>query len=359
MARSTSPQASWPATLDPYVPVPELAETTIRLAFNENPVGPFPAALEAIVAGARRVNRYPEGDGRLIGRLAEHYGLAPDMVALGNGADAIIGYLCAAFLRPGDEVITGWPSFPTYLTDATKQGASVRLAPLTEGAFDLDAIAELIGPRTKLIWVCTPNNPTGGVVTPAAFRRFIDAVPESVLVVVDEAYYEFAAGPDQLDCFAEYVRERANVAALRTFSKLFGLAGLRVGYIVGPVSVVSAVAKGRHYYDLTGLAAVAALASLDSPDEVQRRRRINQQQRAALAAALSEHGWHSYPSHANFLAVEVGDADKTATRLLAAGVATRSLSGLGAPELLRVTVGTDAECARLVETLGRAGVPAR
>jgi histidinol-phosphate aminotransferase len=359
MARSISPQAGWPATLDPYVPVPALADETIRLAFNESPLGPFPAALEAIVAGARRVNRYPEGDGRLIERLAEHYGLTPEMVALGNGADAIIGYLCAAFLRSGDEVITGWPSFPTYLTDAAKQESSVRLAPLTDGAFDLDAIAELIGPRTKLIWVCTPNNPTGGAVTPADFRRFIDAVPESVLVVVDEAYHEFAAGPDQLDCVAEYVHERPNVAALRTFSKLYGLAGLRVGYLLGSPSIVAAVAKSRHYYDLSGLAAVAALASLNSPDEVQRRRRINAQQRAALAAALSEHGWHSYPSHANFLVVDVNDADVTAARLLAAGVATRSLSGLGAPELLRVTVGTDAECARLVETLGRAGVPPR
>jgi histidinol-phosphate aminotransferase len=196
-------------------------------------------------------------------------------------------------------------------------------------------------------------------VTPADFRRFIDAVPETVLVVVDEAYHEFVAGPEQLDCVAEYVRERPNVAALRTFSKLYGLAGLRVGYLAGPEGIVTAVAKSRHYYDLTGLAAVAALASLDSPDEVQRRRRTNERQRTALAAALSERGWHSYPSHANFLAVEVGDADATAARLLAAGVATRSLSGLGAPELLRVTVGTEAECARLLETLGRAGLPAR
>ena len=359
VARSRSPQASWPAKLDPYVPVPALADETTRLAFNETPLGPFPAALEAIVAGASRVNRYPERDGELIERLAELYELTPDMIALGNGADAIIGYLSAAFLRPGDELITGWPSFPTYLTDAAKQEAVVRLAPLADGAFDLDAIAELVGPRTKLIWVCTPNNPTGGVVTPADFRRFIDAVPETVLVVVDEAYLEFATGPDQLDCIAEYVRERPNVAALRTFSKLYGLAGLRVGYLAAPPSIVDAVAKSRHYYDITGLSAVAALASLDSPDEVQRRRRINAQQRAALEAALSEHGWHAYPSHGNFLAVEVGDADATAARLLDAGVATRSLSGLGAPELLRVTVGSEAECARLVEVLGRAGVPAR
>ena len=234
VALSPSPQASWPATLDPYVPVPALADETIRLAFNETPLGPFPAALEAIVAGASRVNRYPERDGKLIRRLAELYELTPEMIALGNGADAIIGYLSTAFLRPGDEMITGWPSFPTYVTDAAKQEAVVKLAPLSDGAFDLEAIADLIGPRTRLIWVCSPNNPTGGVVTRADFRRFVDAVPKCVLVVVDEAYHEFSAGPDQLDCIAEYVRERPNVAALRTFSKLYGLAGLRVGYLAGP-----------------------------------------------------------------------------------------------------------------------------
>ena len=197
VARSTSPQPAGRRRWIRYVPVPALADETIRLAFNETPLGPFPAALEAIVAAARRANHYPERDGELIRRLAELHGLTPGMIALGNGADAVIGYLSSAFLRPGDEVITGWPSFPTYLSDAVKQEAVVQLAPLSDGAFDLDAIAELISPRTRLIWVCTPNNPTGGVVTRENFRRFLDAVPERVLVVVDEAYYEFAAGPEQ------------------------------------------------------------------------------------------------------------------------------------------------------------------
>jgi histidinol-phosphate aminotransferase len=355
VVQEPSPRDRWPRPLDPYVPVPALPEATVRLAFNETPLGPFPSALAAMAAAAARAHRYPEGDGELIARLAEHHGLDPAMIALGNGADAIIGYLSSAFLDPGDEIVTGWPSFPTYLIDAAKQGAEVRLAPLAGGAVDLDAVAERIGPRTKLVWICTPNNPTGGAVAPPDFRRFVSVVPERVLVVVDEAYFEFAAGPGHLDAIAEYVGTRPNVASLRTFSKLYGLAGLRVGYLAGPPDVVTAVGKSRHYYDITGVSAAAALASLDAPDEVQRRRRSHALRRGELEAGLTELGWRWHPSAANFLAVDVGDADAIAARLLAAGVATRSLAGLGAPDLLRVTVGAPADADRLLRLLGPAG----
>jgi histidinol-phosphate aminotransferase len=348
------PLDRWPATLQPYVPVPALPDETIRLAFNESPLGPFPSALRAIAAHASRVHRYPERDGELISRLAERHGLTRAMIALGNGADAIIGHLCSAFLNPGDEVVTGWPSFPTYLVDAAKQGAEVRLAPLSGGAFDLNAIAERIGPRTRLVWLCTPNNPTGGTVARPDLQRFLEAVPEHVLVVVDEAYYEFAAGPEHVDAIAEFARSRPNVAALRTFSKLYGLAGLRVGYLAGSAEIVAAVGKSRHYYDITGLSAAAALASLDTPDEVVRRRRVNRRRRGELERGLSELGRRWHASRANFLTVEVGDADAVAARLLVGGVATRSLAALGAPELLRVTVGTSADTARLLELLGPA-----
>jgi histidinol-phosphate aminotransferase len=209
-----------------------------------------------------------------------------------------------------------------------------------------------------LIWVCTPNNPTGGVVTRQDFRRFIDAVPENVLVVVDEAYYEFAAGPDQLNTIDEYVGSRPNVAVLRTFSKLYGLAGLRVGYLAGPEEIVTAVGKGRHYYDVSSLSCVAALASLDGDDEVARRRQINAEHRAALGSGLSELGLDWHRSEANFIAIDVGDADAVAARLLDGGVATRSLAALGAPELLRVTVGTEAQNVRLFELLASSNAAA-
>lgn len=336
------------------MPAPALDEGTIRLDCNESALGPFPGAVAAIAAAAGRVHRYPDRDAELIERLAARHGLTPEMIVLGNGADALIGHVCAAFLSPGDQVVTGWPSFPTYLIDAAKQGAEVKLAPLAGGATDLEAIAERIGAGTRLVWICTPNNPTGGAVSPADLRRFLDRVPEQVLVVIDEAYYEFAAGPDQVNAIADHVSQRPNVAVLRTFSKLYGLAGLRVGYLAGPPAVAAAVGKSRHYYEVTGLAAIAALASLDDDQEVVRRRRFVDARRSELEAGLDELGWRWQPSLANFLAVDVGDADGTAARLLAGGVATRSLSGLGEPGLLRVSIGTAAEIARLLELLGPA-----
>lgn len=361
MTTVSSPTARWPASLEPFVPAPELASATIRLAFNESPLGPFPAALEALATRlTAQASRYPEGDVRLIERLAAHHSLSADMIVLGNGADAIIGYLSAAYLRPGDEVLTGWPSFPTYLIDAAKQEAVAVTVPLRDGAFDLEAMAARIGPRTRLIWVCTPNNPTGGAVDPVELRAFLDDVPEDVLVVIDEAYYEFCAGlpgPPAVDAVAEHVRDRPNVAALRTFSKLFGLAGMRVGWLAAPAPVAAAAGKARHYYDVTGLSALAAVASVGDEAEIARRRDLNAERRTLLEAGLTALGQTWLPSQANFVAVDVGDADAVSARLLQEGVATRSLSGLGTPELLRVTVGDEAHIDRLLQLLGRPGHP--
>jgi histidinol-phosphate aminotransferase len=350
MAPPASPSASWPAGLDPYEPVPALAPETVRLAFNESPLGPFPAARAAIAEHAEVAGRYPELDGALIERLRELHGLQPGMVALGNGADAIIGYLSAAYLRPGDEVVTGWPSFPTYLGDAAKQGATVARVPLREGTIDLDAIAAAVGPKTRLVWACTPNNPTGGAVSADALETFLDRVDERVLVVVDEAYIEFCEPGTVADAMP-HVRTRGNVASLRTFSKMFGLAGMRVGWLAAPAPVVEAVGRSRHYYDIGALPALAALASLDDPDELRRRRVENARLRELLQDGLARLGYGWLPSEANFVAVEVGDADAVSARLLAGGVATRSLSALGCPDVLRVTVGDERQIARLLELL--------
>ena len=354
MTLGTSPLSSWPPGLDRFVPVPALAPDAIRLAFNESPLGPFPAATAAVAEHLELAGRYPELDGALIERLAALHGLDPEMIALGNGGDAIIGYLSQAYLRPGDEVVTGWPSFPTYLSDAAKQQATVVPVPLRDGAMDLEAMAAAIGPRTRLVWVCTPNNPTGAAIGATALGRFLDAVDERVLVVVDEAYIEFCEPGSVADAIAEQVRARPNVASLRTFSKLFGLAGMRVGWLAAPASIVAAVGRSRHYYDIGGLPALAALASLDDPDEVQRRRAENARLRAILQDGLQRLGYAWLPSQANFVAVEVGDADAVAARLLAEGVATRSLSALGAPGLLRVTVGSEPALERLLALLGDA-----
>ena len=362
MTSDMFPSDRWAASLEPYAAAPELAPGTIRLAFNESPLGPFPAAVEALTTHlATQPGRYPEADGRLIESLAAVHHLPPEMIVLGNGGDAIIGYVSAAYLRPGDELITGWPSFPTYLIDAAKQGATVVTVPLREGAFDLEAMAQRIGPRTRLIWVCTPNNPTGGVVDPAALRRFLDVVPERVLVVVDEAYHEFCAGRPGLG------RRRSRRARPRPPQRggaahilqavRAGGDARRAGWPLRPRSPPRS-RKARHYYDITGLSALAAIASVGDDREIARRRELNARRRARLEAGLTALGRPWLPSQANFVAVDVGDADAVSTALLAAGVATRSLAGLGAPALLRVTVGDEAQIERLLEALGPAPVPA-
>jgi histidinol-phosphate aminotransferase len=354
MPRAVSPPSSWPPGLDPFEPVPALSPETIRLAFNESPLGPFPAAIAAVTEHPELAGRYPELDGVLIERLAALHGLDPEMIALGNGADAIIGYLSEAYLRPGDEVVTGWPSFPTYLSDAAKQQATVVRVPLRDGAMDLEAMAAAIGPRTRLVWVCTPNNPTGGAIGAAALDAFLEAVDERVLVVVDEAYIEFCEPGTVADAIAEQVRERPNVASLRTFSKLFGLAGMRVGWLAAPAPIAAAAGRSRHYYDIGGLSALMALASLGDPAELRRRREQNARLRSRLQDGLDRLGYAWLPSHGNFVAVQVGDADAISARLLADGVATRSLGALGEPGLLRVTVGSESGLERLLALLGDA-----
>ena len=315
----------------------------LRLATNESPSGPFPAAVEAIAAHAGSVGRYPEPDAPLVARLAERHGLRPDAIALGNGGDGIIGYLATALLGPGDEVATAWPSFPTYVGDARTAGASPVLTPLTaDGAVDLDALAAAITPRTRLVWVCTPNNPTGATVDRDELAAFLDGVPEHVLVVVDEAYHEFTEGPGRIDAIAEHVRTRPNVGALRTFSKMYGLAGLRIGWFAGPPEVAERLRAVRHFYDVTDLAIAAALASVDDDAEVERRRAANREQRGRLEAGLDALGIAHLPSETNFVCAVVDDAPTVAARLAQQGILVRSLDDLGRPDLLRITVGDEA-----------------
>jgi histidinol-phosphate aminotransferase len=324
----------------------------LRLATNEFPSGPFPAAVEAIAAHAASVGRYPEPDDALVARLAERHGLEPGAIALGNGGDGIIGYLATALLEPGDEVVSGWPSFPTYVGDARTAGAEPVLTPLTpDGAVDLHALQAAITPRTRLVWVCTPNNPTGATVDRAQLAAFLDAVPEQVLVVVDEAYHEFIEGPGAIDAIAEHVRARPNVGSLRTFSKMYGLAGLRIGWFAGPPEVAARLRAVRHYYDVTDLAILAALASVDDDAEVARRRADNRKRRARLEAGLDRLGIAHLPSETNFVCAVVDDAPAVAASLAEQGILVRSLDDLGRPDLLRITVGDEAAVDAVVAAL--------
>ena len=348
---------------EPGKPVEEVQrelglERVVKLASNEGPFGPFPAALEALEQTARELNRYPDGGAyRLRAALAERHGVAFEQIALGAGADGVIDCISQATLDPGDEIVCGWPSFVSYVLDAAKLAAVPRQLALRDDRYDLEAMLDAIGPRTKLAYICHPNNPTGTMNTRAELDAWFERVPEHVLTVVDQAYFEYIDEPEYPDAIEEYFKSGRNVIVLRTFSKIYGLAGLRIGYGVGPSELVTGLSKVRRAFDLSTQAQAAALASLADTAELERRRRFNVEGRRELERILDAHSWApARPAVANFLYAEVGeDARPVFEALLRLGVIVRPLAAFGAPGAIRVTVGTHEEHAFLAEALSRLG----
>jgi histidinol-phosphate aminotransferase len=344
---------------EPGKPVEEVQrelglERVIKLASNEGPYGPFPEALEALARGAEELNRYPDGGSyRLRAALAERHDVRFEEVAPGAGSDGIVDYLSQLALEPGDEVVCGWPSFPSYVIDALKLGAVPRRVPLRDHRYDLEGMLEAVGPKTKIVYVCHPNNPTGTMNTRAELDTFLDQVPGHVLTVLDQAYVEYIDDPDYVDGL-EYVKAGRKAVVLRTFSKIYGLAGLRVGYAIGPEELVTAIGKVRRAFDVNSAAQAAALASLDAADELERRRRVNAEGLVQLERIMREHGLEPPPSVANFLFAEVGeDSRPLFEQLLREGVIVRPTGGFGAPGAIRVTVGTAEENELFGDALGR------
>jgi histidinol-phosphate aminotransferase len=353
---------------EPGKPVEEVQrelglERVVKLASNEGQLGPFPTALDAIERGARELNRYPDGGAYLLRRrLAEKHGVPPERIAIAAGADGVVGYLSLATLDPGDEIVCGWPSFPSYVLGAVKLAAQAVTVPLSEDAYEPRAILAAITPRTKLVYLCNPNNPTGTMISRSTIDDYFEHVPDHVLTVLDEAYFEYVDDPDYPDGIEEYAKAGRRVLVLRTFSKIYGLAGLRVGYGVGPEEVVSAIAKVRNAFDVSQLAQDAALASLGHDAEVARRRAATATRRAELERLLAGAGLRiAAPAVANFVYADVGgDARALFERLLREGVIVRPLGPFGAPEAIRVTVGTDSEQEFLAAALARVlATPAR
>ena len=313
--------------------------------------------MESLERGIGELNRYPDGGAyRLRTALAERHGVAFEEIALGAGADGVIDLISQATLDPGDEIVCGWPSFPSYVIDALKMGAEVKRVPLRDHRHDLEAMLEQIGPRTKLAYICHPNNPTGTMNTRAELDEWFDRVPGHVLTILDQAYFEYIDHPDYPDGIEEYAKSGHNVAVLRTFSKIYGLAGLRVGYGVAAEELVTATGKVRRAFDISHLAQVAALASLGDEAELERRRQANREGLAEVERALRAHGLDPVtPSYANFLYVEVHPEDSRPffEQLLREGVIVRPLSGFGAAHAIRVTVGTPEENAHCAEALGK------
>jgi histidinol-phosphate aminotransferase len=349
---------------EPGKPVEEVQrelglERVVKLASNEGPFPPFPAALEALDRAARELNRYPDGGAwRLRTALADRYDVRFEEVLVGAGADGVIDCISQAFLTDGDEIVCGWPSFPSYVIDAAKLGATPIKVPLADGRYDLEAIANAITPRTKLVYLCHPNNPTGTMNTRGELDAYFARVPEHVLTVLDQAYFEYIDDPEYADGIEEYFKRGRNVLVLRTFSKIYGLAGLRVGYGIGPEPVVTAIGKVRRAFDVSVQAQVAALASLGDDDELARRRQANAAGRGTVVRALREAGFDvAEPAVANFVFADVGeDARPLFDALLRHGVIVRPLGGFGAPTAIRVTVGTDEENEIFAQALARARV---
>jgi histidinol-phosphate aminotransferase len=338
--------------------IPRLPPGVASLGLNEGLDAPFPSALAAIETALPTLNRYPErGSPGLIAALAARHGVPEAHIAVAAGADALIGYVCQATLEAGDEAVVPWPSFPSFVRDPQKRAAVPVLVPLRGDQIDLDAARAAVTPRTRLVFIATPNNPTGRTVPRDGLIAFVEDLPDHVLPVIDEAYFDYLDPADRFDAIADLVRAGRDALALRTFSKLYGLAGLRVGFGVGPAAVVAAMRKVQRGYDVGTLAQVAALASLDDVDEVERRRAANLAAIESLTALLRTHGLEPRPGTAtNFVLVDVGeDADAVAAALVRAGVCVQSGVPFGAPTSLRIGAGSPADLALLDAALADAG----
>ena len=330
----------------------------VKLASNEGQFGPFPEAVEAIEGATRELNRYPDGGCyRLREALAERHDVAFEETVVAAGADAVIGYACLATLDPGDEIVTPWPSFLSYVLDPLKLAANPVRVELAEGRVDIDALLAALTQRTKLAFLPTVNNPTGTALSRDEVLRFLDEVPGEVLTIVDEAYVEYVDEPSFPDAIADAVQEGRNVLALRTFSKIYGLAGLRVGYGVGPPPLIEAIRKVQRPFDVTTLAQEAALASLDGADELARRRAANREAMTLLEGVLRVRGFAPIgPAVGNFLYVDVAeDATALNDALLSRGVIVRPMGSFGSTTALRITAGTPDEIAFLAEQLDAVG----
>lgn len=322
-------------------------ERVVKLASNEFPLPPFPEVKAAVAAALDDLNRYPDGHCTALREaLAAHYGRPPEQVIVGNGSCELLMLLGDALLEPGDEVVFAEPSFVVYADICRRHRARAVTVPLVDFRHDLAAMAAAVTPRTKMVVVCNPNNPTGTYVPAADVAALAEAVPDDVLVVVDEAYNEFVTREDRDGCLALQER-RENVVVLRTFSKIYGLCGLRVGYGLCSAAVHDAVEKLRQPFNVNRLAQVAATEALRHQDEVARRRELNARVRARMVAALSERGLATVPSEANFMLVQSTGlrvpAESVFEELLRRGVIVRDGAALGCPGWIRVSVGTDEE----------------
>ncbi len=346
--------------LEPYKPGKPIAELerelgitgAIKLASNENPLGPSPKAVEAMRRALGGLHRYPDGAGyELRQALARRFGVRFSQTAIGNGSDEIIEFLARAFIRPGLEAVAAAPSFLMYSKLVQVAGGRLREVPLKDFRIDLEAMLRAVTPRTRLVFVNNPDNPAGTALTRDELADFLEAVPPGVLVVLDEAYIDFATDP-QVARGEDFLEHHTPVVVMRTFSKSAGLAGLRIGYALAPEEVIAAFDRVRQPFNTSTLAQVGALAALEDTDFLERTRRLVQEGLAAFYACFQELGLFYVPSQANFVLVRIGPrAGQVAQALLRRGVIVRHMGSYRLPEFLRISVGLPEENDRFIREL--------
>jgi histidinol-phosphate aminotransferase len=350
------------SAIKPYVPgkpVEELERElgikgSVKLASNENPIGPSTKAVKAIFESLmtpdpeNSLNRYPDGSGYYLTKaLSEKLSVREEELILGNGSNELLDIAVRTFLQPGDEAVMAHPSFVVYSMSVQAQGGTPVRIPLKEYTHDLDAMANAVTPKTKIVFIANPNNPTGTINKKGEFDRMMKRIPENVLVIVDEAYFEYVADPDYADSMKHF-REGRDILVLRTFSKIYGLAGLRIGYGIASRNITVEMNKLRPPFNTSTMAQKAALSALGDEDHLKSSRIINEQGKLFLYKELDALGMKYVPTEANFIYMPLEhDASELYQKLLKEGIIVRPMG----PREIRVTVGLQEENKRFIEAL--------
>lgn len=346
-------------SINPYVPGKPIEELerelgltgSIKLASNENPLGPSPLALKALRTGLNDLNRYPDGSCHYLrNALAEKLAVRPEELLFGNGSNELIELAMRTFLCPGDEVIMANPSFVVYSMITQAMNGTCVIVPLKEWRHDLEAMASRITNRTKVVFIANPNNPTGTINTKAEMEAFMKRVPEGILVIADEAYYEYVSSHDYADSM-KYFRDGWDILILRTFSKIYGLAGLRIGYAISQERILTEMNKVRQPFNTNSLAQRAACAALKDERHLVRTKKMNEQGKKYILRALAALKMDHVPTEANFIYIPLHDniAFQIYNALLKEGIIVRPMG----PDAIRVTIGLPRENRRLIEALNR------
>jgi histidinol-phosphate aminotransferase len=351
-----NPQLRRLIVYEPGKPIEETARelnvdpaAIIKLASNENPLGPSPKALASMRAALENAQLYPDGGGfYLRNALAEKLGLARENIVLGNGSNEIVEFLGHAFLKPGDNVIASQFGFIAYKIVANLFDAHLIETPSADYAHDLEAMLAAITPKTRLVFIANPNNPTGTLLPQRKIDKFLAGLPENVVAVFDEAYFEFLDDPPDT---IQYVRQGRNIVVVRTFSKIHGLANVRVGYGIAPSELIEVLQKAREPFNVNGIGQTGALAALEDIEHQRQTKRVVDEGRALFEKEFAAMNLRFIPGAANFVMVNVGDGPTVFEKLLAKKIIVRPLKGYGLPEWIRISVGTMEQNCKCVEAL--------